>query len=248
MLELHGVKKVLGKTTVLHGLDLAIQEQRTTVLIGPSGCGKSTVLRTLIGLLLPDQGRVTFQGEVLAASSLRRVRHRMGYVIQDGGLFPHLSARRNVTLLAKHLGWTASACEQRLAELTDLVRLPPDVLDRVPAELSGGQQQRVGLMRALMLDPDVLLMDEPLASLDPMVRHDLQQDLRQIFRSLQKTVVLVTHDLAEAEFFADEVVLLKAGTIVQQGSARSLFEQPASDFVRRFVQAQRGHRDGAEES
>ena len=162
----------------------------------------------------------------------------MGYVIQDGGLFPHLTARGNVTLMARYIGWSEEKVAARIHELSELTQFPEDGLDRYPAQLSGGQRQRVSLMRALMLDPEVLLLDEPLGALDPMIRAELQRDLAEIFRSLGKTVVLVTHDLPEAGFFGDRVVLLREGTIVQSGAFPDLVSRPASPFVEAFVQAQ----------
>jgi osmoprotectant transport system ATP-binding protein len=164
----------------------------------------------------------------------------MGYVIQEGGLFPHLTARSNAALLARHLGWDADRINARVRELTGLVQLSPDRLDQRPGQLSGGQRQRVSLMRALMLDPDVLLLDEPLGALDPMIRADLQDDLRTIFRQLDKTVVLVTHNIGEAGYFGDEIVLLRDGGVVQQGTMHALLDAPASDFVTDFIRAQRG--------
>ncbi|MDP6952601.1 MAG: ATP-binding cassette domain-containing protein, partial [Alphaproteobacteria bacterium] len=166
-------------------------------------------------------------------------RRRMGYVVQGGGLFPHLTAHGNVALMARQLGWSRQRIDARLAALAELVRLPGEILSRYPAQLSGGQRQRVALMRALMLDPDVLLLDEPLGALDPMVRHDLQTDLRAIFRSLAKTVVLVTHDLGEAAYFGDRIVLLRDGEVVQSGTADDLVSRPAEPFVEAFVAAQR---------
>lgn len=240
MFALNGVLKAYAQRPALGPLTLTVPPGRTTVLIGPSGCGKSTFLRLLIGLVGPDSGEVTFDGKPVAPATVRAVRLRVGYVIQDGGLFPHLTARANVTLMARHLGRDRRATAARVAELTDLTRFPADALDRYPHELSGGQRQRVGLMRALMLDPDALLLDEPLGSLDPLVRADLQAELRDIFRRLDKTVVLVTHDLAEAAFFADRVVLLRAGQVVQDGSPADLWHHPADAFVTQFVQAQRG--------
>jgi osmoprotectant transport system ATP-binding protein len=163
----------------------------------------------------------------------------MGYVIQDGGLFPHLTAAQNALLMATYLRRPASEMRSRLKELCDLTHFPPEGLDRYPVELSGGQRQRVSLMRALMLDPDVLLLDEPLAALDPLVRASLQTDLKEIFRRLQKTVVLVTHDMAEAGYLADKIVLLMEGRIIQQGTLEDLRERPASRFVSDFLTAQR---------
>src|SRR5207237_5663714 len=138
-------------------------------------------------------------------------RHAIGYVIQDGGLFPHLTAARNVTLLARHLGHTEHALSTRVYALAELVNIPIDALARYPQQLSGGQRQRVGLMRALMLDPPLLLLDEPLGALDPVTRYELQDELKAIFDNLGKTVILVTHDMAEAAHFAHEIVMMRKG-------------------------------------
>jgi osmoprotectant transport system ATP-binding protein len=208
-------------------------------LIGPSGCGKSTLLKLMNGLHLPETGEVWHGGERLGPQNVLSLRQRTGYVIQEGGLFPHLTARANVELLARHLGWNEPRRRERVTELAELARLPLDSIERYPAELSGGQRQRVGLMRALMLDPPVLLLDEPLGALDPMVRSELGEDLRSIVRTAAKTVVMVTHDMGEAVFFADSVVLLRAGRIVQAGSPRELVQSPANEFVEQFVRAQR---------
>jgi osmoprotectant transport system ATP-binding protein len=240
VLALHGVTKRFGAETALRGIDLAIPRGGTTVLLGGSGSGKSTLLRVALGLVSPDAGSVTFSGVGVDAATAPELRRRMGYVIQDGGLFPHLDARGNVTLMARHLAWDAERTEARVAELASLTRFPQDALRRHPAQLSGGQRQRVALMRALLLDPELLLLDEPLAALDPLIRADLQQELREIFRALGKTVVLVTHDLAEAAFFADRIALLREGALVQEGSLSDLLERPADPFVTRFVRAQRG--------
>lgn len=240
MFRLADVTKVYAGRPALGPLSLDVPAGKTTVLIGPSGCGKSTLIRLLIGLVEPDAGAVTFDGTPVTPGTARSVRLRTGYVIQDGGLFPHLTARENVTLMARHLGWDRARIDGRVRELAELTRFPADGLDRHPRQLSGGQRQRVGLMRALLLDPDALLLDEPLGALDPLVRADLQTELRDIFRALCKTVVLVTHDLGEAAFFADQVVLLRDGRIVQRGTAADLWHRPADAFVTKFVQAQRG--------
>jgi osmoprotectant transport system ATP-binding protein len=239
MIELRGVSKSYGGLVVLHRLDLSIAPGRTTALIGPSGCGKSTLLRLIIGLVEPDSGTVEIGGTKLTRATALDVRRGLGYVIQDGGLFPHLSARNNVVLMARFLGWEPDKINIRLSELAELTRFPTAGLDRFPAELSGGQRQRVSLMRALMLDPKVVLLDEPLGALDPMVRAELQDDLRAIFRSLHKTVVMVTHDLAEAGWFGDEVILLRDGRVIQRGAIRALVDAPADPFVTQFVSAQR---------
>ncbi len=219
--------------------DLVITPAITTVLIGPSGCGKSTILRLMIGLVRPDEGRVYFEEMEVSPESVLFLRMKIGYVIQEGGLFPHLTARDNVVLMARYLKWGKDRIEGRLRELADVTLFPVEGLARFPAELSGGERQRVSLMRALMLDPDVLLLDEPLGALDPMIRSDLQTDLKGIFRTLKKTVVLVTHDMGEAAFFGDRIVLLRDGQIVQTGTAEALFNAPVDPFVTRFVNAQR---------
>jgi osmoprotectant transport system ATP-binding protein len=239
MFELRGISKSYGGQAAITGLDLVLPRGATTALIGPSGCGKSTILRMLCGLLTPDAGRVTFDGQEVTPRSSIELRRRMGYVIQDGGLLPHLDARGNVTLMARYLGWDAARIEARVRELADLARLPQASLARFPAQLSGGQRQRVGLMRALMLDPDALLLDEPMGALDPLVRSELQEDLRAAFARLGKTVVVVTHDLGEAGFLASHLVLLRDGAIVQRGSLADLWRTPADPFVTRFIRAQR---------
>jgi len=240
MFRLVEVVKSYSGRAALGPISLDMPVGKTTALIGPSGCGKSTLLRVLVGLVSPDAGVVSFDGSPVTAETVRQVRQRVGYVIQDGGLFPHLTARGNVALMARHLGWERRRIENRVSELAVLARLPPEMLERHPQQLSGGQRQRVGLMRALMLDPAALLLDEPLGALDPLVRADLQDDLRVIFQSLGKTVVLVTHDLGEAAFFADRLVLLRDGRIVQDGTPADLWHRPADPFVTRFIQAQRG--------
>lgn len=163
----------------------------------------------------------------------------MGYVIQDGGLFPHLTARENLSLPAQTSGWPMDRTTHRIEELAKLTLFPTDGLDRYPVQLSGGQRQRVGLIRALMRDPDVLLLDEPLGALDPLIRADLQKDLRRIFRDLEKTVVLVTHDLAEAAYLADDLVLLNEGRVIQHGTFDDLNTHPSDPFVTLFIRAQR---------
>jgi osmoprotectant transport system ATP-binding protein len=240
MLALERVCVAFGARPVLRDLDLAVGAGQRVALIGPSGCGKSTVLRLLVGLLAPDRGRVRVLGEAMTPATATALRRRIGYVIQDGGLFPHLTARDNAAIVARHLGWPVARIDARLAELAELTRLPLDLLARYPGQLSGGQRQRVSLLRALMLDPEVLLLDEPLAALDAMVRAELQDDLRDVFARLARTVLLVTHDLAEAHHLAGELVLMRDGAIVQRGPLAALTEAPAEAFVTAFVRAQRG--------
>lgn len=239
ILRVVAASKTYGRVPALHPTTLEIATGQTTVLIGPSGSGKSTLLRLMVGLVRPDAGKVLFRDQELAPDNLTEVRRRIGYVVQEGGLFPHLTARANVTLMARHLRWPAARIEARVGELSALARLPGELLDRFPAQLSGGQRQRVGLMRALMLDPDLLVLDEPLGALDPLVRAELQDDLLAVFRTLGKSVVLVTHDLDEAGFFGQRLVLLREGRVVQEGALGELARAPADPFVTRFLHAQR---------
>ena len=239
MLVLSQVSKHYGDTQALDSTDLQVPAGETLVLIGPSGCGKSTLLRLIAGLLQPDSGAITFEGTALTPANILQARQRMGYVIQEGGLFPHLTVRDNVTVMARFLQRDAGWIESRLAELAELVQLSGEYMLRFPAELSGGQRQRVSLMRALMLDPDLLLLDEPLGALDPMIRYELQQDLKAIFARLGKTVIMVTHDVAEAAYFGNTVVLMRDGRIVQTGTFKELARTPAEPFVEQFITAQR---------
>jgi len=239
MIDLRNVTKRFGTHRAVDDICLDCPQGKTQVLIGTSGCGKSTLLRMMIRLVVPDSGTVSIEGEQLNQQSIAKVRHRVGYMIQEGGLFPHLNVRENVAIVPQYLGWEKQRIDERINELLSLSQLPTAMLDRFPRQLSGGQRQRVSLMRALMLDPDILLLDEPLGDLDPMIRAELQEDLRNIFRELGKTVVLVTHDLAEAGYLADRITLLRAGRIVQQGAFVDLVENPADEFAAKFVRAQR---------
>jgi osmoprotectant transport system ATP-binding protein len=239
LVELVDVSKRFAEAPALHSTNLSIERGTTTVLIGPSGCGKSTLLRLIIRLIEADTGSIEFAGATITEHNIDMLRRRIGYVIQEGGLFPHLTARANILLMARHLGKAESETTPRLAELCELTRFPKDLLARYPLELSGGQRQRVSLMRALMLSPELLLLDEPLGALDPLVRASLQKDLKDIFARLQQTALLVTHDLAEAAYLGEEIVLMNEGRIVQQGSIVDLREKPADEFVSEFINAQR---------
>jgi osmoprotectant transport system ATP-binding protein len=239
MVTLENVSKQYGLRVALAPVSMKITQAQTTALIGPSGCGKSTLLRLIVGLVQPDTGRVVIGDEVLGTQNVDRLRHAIGYVIQDGGLFPHLTAGQNVTLLARHLGVTREQTEQRLQSLAALVALTQDALKRYPQQLSGGQRQRVGLMRALMLDPPLLLLDEPLGALDPVTRFQLQDELKSIFEQLGKTVVIVTHDMGEAAHFGHEIVMMREGRIVQRGSLEDLTHRPSDPYVTQFMRAQR---------
>ncbi|MEO1583159.1 MAG: ATP-binding cassette domain-containing protein [Planctomycetota bacterium] len=237
MIELARVTKRFGSAAAVRGVDAVFDRGTVTALIGPSGCGKSTLLRMMLGLILPDEGTVSVEGRPVDRWDATSLRARCGYAIQSGGLFPHLTARQNAELPAKAHGRALDP--SRIEELCELTRFEPSLLSRLPGELSGGQRQRVALMRALVLDPEVLLLDEPLGALDPLVRAELQRDLRGLFEALGKTVVMVTHDLAEAAYLAPQsIALLRDGKLEQRGSFASLQGSPASGFVREFLDAQ----------
>ncbi len=240
LVRLVNVSKRYAEAVALQPTNLSVEYSKTTVLIGPSGCGKSTLLRLIIRLIEPDSGSIEFNGEVIRPDNIDVLRHRIGYVIQEGGLFPHLTARANVVLMARHIGKSQEEMQSRLLEMCALTRFSENLLSRYPLELSGGQRQRVSLMRALMLAPELLLLDESLGALDPLVRASLQKDLKEIFAHLGQTVLFVTHDLAEAIYFGDEIVLMNEGRIVQKGSVTDLREKPADPFVSEFINAQRG--------
>lgn len=239
MLELVSVSKRYGSLEALRETTLTFAAETVYVVLGTSGCGKSTLLKVALGLARPDSGSITFDGMAINDANVLDYRQKIGYVIQDGGLFPHLTARDNVTLVARQLKWEAERVARRLKELSQLVQLPDEALDRFPAQLSGGQQQRIGIMRALMLDPDVLMLDEPLGALDPLIRHDLQVDLKRIIQQLGKTVIMVTHDVNEAAFFADEIIMMRDGQVLQKGTIDQLLSAPVDPFVTRFIRAQR---------
>jgi osmoprotectant transport system ATP-binding protein len=239
LVQLVDLSKRYADAPALYSTNLFVERGNTTVLIGPSGCGKSTLLRLIVGLVRPDTGKIVFDGTLVTPDKIDMFRRRIGYVIQEGGLFPHLTARANILLMARHLGKSESETKPRLSELCELTRFSENLLVRYPVELSGGQRQRVSLMRALMLSPELLLLDEPLGALDPLVRASLQKDLKEIFARLHQTALLVTHDLAEAAYLGNEIVLMSEGRIVQQGSIVDLREKPVNNFVSEFISAQR---------
>ncbi len=221
---------------VLDGIDLAIAPDHTTALVGPSGCGKTTLLRIIVGLEQLTSGELSFDSAHFPDPAPRRRCLRLGYVVQAGGLFPHMTVRENACLMAGRMEWPAERSQARFLELADLIDIGPELHHRYPFELSGGQAQRVGLLRALMLDPGLILMDEPLGALDPMSRAQLQGHLRDIFSRLGKGVLIVTHDLNEACLMADRIVVMQEGRIVEAGNVEAV-RGSTHPFVRRFLEA-----------
>src|SRR6202451_62184 len=239
MLTLQNIYKTFEGKPVLTDVNLNIPKGGTHALIGSSGSGKTTLLRITLGLIPFDKGYVKINDQALLSFTPVEWADRIGYVPQDGGLFPHISGIENVSLIATLRGWNKQKIESRVEELRKLVGLEAPLLGQFPFELSGGQQQRVAIMRAAMMDPQVMLLDEPMAALDPLIRRTLQQELKSIFQRLNKTVLLVTHDLGEAVFLAQQITLLHEGRIIQSGAYRDLLLHPANSFVSQFINAQR---------
>jgi osmoprotectant transport system ATP-binding protein len=238
VIVLRDVCKRFGDRVALDGVSIQILPGTVHVLLGSSGSGKSTVLRVILGLVKPDRGDVTVDGIVVTDATRAELVRRMGYVVQDGGLYPHLTAFDNVALPAEAHGWPPVRIRERAALLGAMVGLDEECLRLYPRQLSGGQRQRVGLMRALVLDPPLLLLDEPLGALDPIVRAELQGQLGRLFAALGKTVVLVTHDIREAALLGSAITLMTEGRVVQQGAFSDLVERPATPFVTQFMTAQ----------
>lgn len=236
-IRVEGISKRYASTQALDKVTMEIPPGKTTVLLGPSGSGKSTLLRHLNRMLEPDGGRVLIDGADASSLDPIQLRRRMGYVVQGVGLFPHLSVRENIGLVPSLLGWPKEKIALRTAELLSLVRLPREYADRYPRQLSGGEAQRVGVARALAADPPVLLMDEPFGALDIQTRDALQTEFLRIQGELKKTVVFVTHDVAEAVRVGDILALLKGGRLVQAGQAIDFLSRPADAFVTEFFGA-----------
>lgn len=239
MILLENISKSFNGNHALHKVSLEFEGSKSSVIIGPSGCGKSTLIRIITMLIKPDDGNVSVDGEIIDDENILSFRRRIGYVIQDGGLFPHLTAYQNVTVMANFFNWDKKRIDKKVSELSDLTKFPKEGLNKYPLQLSGGQKQRISLMRALALDPKILLLDEPLGALDPLIRFDLQNDLKEIFNELKVTVIMVTHDLGEAAYFGDKIILMKEGEVEQKGTIADLLNNPKTEFVSRFVKAQR---------
>ena len=239
MLELQHIYKTFHGELVLTDVNLKVPRGATHALIGASGAGKTTLLRITLGLIAFDRGYVKIKDQALLSFSPTQWADRIGYVPQEGGLFPHLTGLDNVSLMPRLRGWNKARIADRVEQLRALVELDGGVLRQFPHELSGGQKQRVAIMRAAMMDPEVMLLDEPMAALDPLIRRSLQTELKSIFQRLGKTVLIVTHDLGEAVFIAERIILLHQGKIIQSGTYQELLHQPLDPFVTLFINAQR---------
>ena len=230
------MRRSFGGKSVLDGFSLSVADGETVALIGPSGCGKTTALKLVNRLLDPDSGSVAVEGHDVASQDPLALRRRLGYVIQEGGLFPHWDVRANVEVVPRLLGWDEERRRRRSSEVLGMVNLPAEEFAaRRPRQLSGGQRQRVGVARALAADPPVLLMDEPFGALDPIARRSLQREFLDWKRRLSKAVLIVTHDIREAFLLADRIAVMHRGRVQQAGTKADLLERPADGFVREFV-------------
>ncbi len=228
------------KTKAVDNLDLTINKSKLTVLIGPSGCGKTTTLKMINRLITPTKGKIYIDGVDTAKLNPVELRRQIGYVIQDIALFPHKTVAANIAVVLKLKKWHQNDIKNRVDELLRMVDMDPEIYrDRYPKELSGGQQQRIGVLRALAAEPELMLMDEPFGSLDPITRNQLQDELKHLQQKLQKTIVFVTHDMDEALKIADRIIIMKDGSIVQEGSPEEILQNTENDFVCNFIGKER---------
>lgn len=239
MISIRNVSKRFGNNSALNGVSLELPDAETHVFLGSSGSGKSTLLRIIAGLIEPDSGEVRIANELMTLATQPTLNQKIGFMLQEGGLFPHLTAEANVLLMPKILKWQKAKIDERFQSLLEIVNLDRNLLKKFPRQLSGGEKQRVALMRALFLDPPVLLLDEPLGAVDPLIRHHLQRDLKDIFSRLRKLVIFVTHDLNEAAYMGRSVSLFHNGRLIQTGAVDDLWLRPKEQFVTEFVNAQR---------
>lgn len=236
MLKFENVSKIYGNgKRAVDRINLDIKKGEFVVFIGPSGCGKTTTMKMINRLVRPSEGKIYVNGQNVMEKNIVELRRSIGYVIQQIGLFPHMTIRENIALVPKLLKWPQTQRTARADELLRLVNMPPEFLDRYPHELSGGQQQRIGVLRALAAEPPLILMDEPFGALDPITRDSLQAEFKNLQKTLDKTIVFVTHDMDEAIKLADRIVILKDGKIVQQGSPDEILLNPANEFVENFI-------------
>ncbi|MFA1710695.1 betaine/proline/choline family ABC transporter ATP-binding protein [Peribacillus frigoritolerans] len=236
MLKIENVSKIYkGGKRAVKNISLDIKKGEFICFIGPSGCGKTTTMKMINRLIEPSEGKILINGENIMDKDPVELRRQIGYVIQQIGLFPHMTILENITLVPKLLKWNEQKKKERAMELLKLVDMGPEYLERYPYELSGGQQQRIGVLRALASNPPLILMDEPFGALDPITRDALQEEFKNLQRTLDKTIVFVTHDMDEAIKLADRIVILKAGEIVQVGTPDEILRNPANEFVEEFI-------------
>lgn len=240
MLTFQDVSKVYnGAKKAVSDMNLEVKKGEFVVFIGPSGCGKTTTMKMINRLIEPSDGTISIEGENILDKDPVQLRREIGYVIQQIGLFPHMTIQENISLVPKLLKWPMEKRRKRAEELLQLVNMDTEYLDRFPHELSGGQQQRIGVLRALAADPPLILMDEPFGALDPITRDSLQEEFKKLQQSLGKTIVFVTHDMDEALKLADRIVIMRDGELVQVGSPDEILQKPANEFVEQFIGKER---------
>lgn len=230
------IEKRYGENTILSDFSLSIPANTTTALVGESGSGKSTLLMLTNGLIQPESGRVVVLGEDVAHTDLTALRRRTGYAVQGAGLFPHLTVEENIALVAGLSGHPAADIEARMLTLFESLGLDPEFRDRYPHSLSGGQQQRVSLCRAMLLNPPLLLLDEPFSALDPLTRHAIHQEFLSVQSMEARSILLVTHDMSEAAKLASHLVVLKDGQVVQSGPTESVLNSPEDNYVKLLLE------------
>lgn len=237
MIQFKNVSKVFDDGfQALKNIHLHVQQGELLTLIGPSGCGKTTTMKMVNRLIEPTEGEIFIEDENILLKDPVELRRNIGYVIQQIGLFPHMTIEDNIAIVPKLKNWSKGRYEKKVDELLDTVGLDPSVFKkRYPSELSGGQQQRIGVIRALAGDPPVILMDEPFSALDPISREQLQEELLRLQRDIQKTIVFVTHDMDEALKLANRMAIMQEGEIIQLDTPEQILRQPANDFVQEFI-------------
>lgn len=236
MIKFENISKKFKNTTVLSDVSFEIEKGKLVAIIGESGCGKTTTLKMINGLITPTSGKIYINNEDISTKNVIDLRRNMGYVIQQTGLFPHMTIRENIELIPKVQNKNPEDITQQTYNLMDMVGLDCDkFLNRYPVELSGGQQQRVGVARAFATNPDIILMDEPFSALDPITRSSLQDELVNLQSKLKKTIIFVTHDMDEAIKISDKMCIMDKGKIIQYDTPENILKNPVNDFVSQFV-------------
>lgn len=236
MIEFKKIAKSIKGTKIIKGIDLFINKGELVVFVGPSGCGKTTCLKMINKLINPTSGVILINKKNIAQIDPIQLRRNIGYVIQQTGLFPHMTVRKNIGIVPTLEKWSKEKIEARTVELLEMVGMKPEqYLNRYPNELSGGQQQRIGVARAFANDPDVILMDEPFSALDPITRNQLQDELYMLQQKLQKTIVFVTHDISEALKLGDKICIMKDGKVLQYDTPETILKDPQKGFVEEFI-------------
>ena len=236
MIEFRGINKIFKNNIVLYDINLKLEEGQIIVFVGPSGCGKTTTVKMINRLIKPTSGQVLINGEDISKKNVINLRRNIRYVIQQTGLFPHMTIKENIEIVAKMQKMKSKEIEEKTRELLEMVGLDYEKFaDRYPAQLSGGQQQRVGIARALITNPDIILMDEPFSALDPITRSQLQDELINIQTQFKKTIIFVTHDMDEAIKIADKICIMGKGRVIQYDDPETILKNPANEFVSNFV-------------